>query len=78
MPARATDRTLSRQDEALRLARVVSGLVEQVGGLAGAQEEQIRKVLAATHGNKTRAAELLGIERKTLYRKLERMRSVSS
>ena len=46
--------------------------------LAGAQEEQIRKVLAATHGNKTRAAELLGIERKTLYRKLERMRSVSS
>jgi two-component system, NtrC family, response regulator HydG len=41
--------------------------------LAGTQIEQIRKVLAATGGNKSRAARILGIERKTLYRKLERM-----
>ncbi|MBI3473333.1 MAG: sigma-54-dependent Fis family transcriptional regulator [Candidatus Solibacter usitatus] len=42
--------------------------------LAGAEGEQIRKVLAATGGNKSRAAQILGIERKTLYRKLERMK----
>lgn len=41
--------------------------------LADAESEQIRRVLAATNGNKSRAAKILGIERKTLYRKLERM-----
>lgn len=41
--------------------------------LADAESEQIRKVLSATGGNKSKAAKILGIERKTLYRKLERM-----
>jgi two-component system response regulator AtoC len=41
--------------------------------LADTEMEQIRKVLAAAGGNKSRAARILGIERKTLYRKLERM-----
>ena len=41
--------------------------------LADTEAEQIRRVLAATGGNKSRAAQILGIERKTLYRKLERM-----
>lgn len=45
-----------------------------VESLADAGEEQIRRVLAATGGNKTRAAQILNIERKTLYRKLERMK----
>ena len=44
-----------------------------VSSLADAEQEQIRKVLAQTGGNKTRAAKILNIERKTLYRKLERM-----
>jgi DNA-binding NtrC family response regulator len=42
--------------------------------LADVQEDQIRQVLKATGGNKSKAAQILGIERKTLYRKLERMK----
>jgi DNA-binding NtrC family response regulator len=41
--------------------------------LADTEAEQIRRVLAATNGNKSRASKILGIERKTLYRKLERL-----
>lgn len=41
--------------------------------LADTEAEQIRRVMAAVSGNKSRAAKILGIERKTLYRKLERM-----
>ena len=48
--------------------------IHAVETLADAEREQIRRVLAATGGNKSRAAQILGIERKTLYRKLERMK----
>jgi DNA-binding NtrC family response regulator len=41
--------------------------------LADAEEDQIRRVLAATGGNKSKASQILGIERKTLYRKLAKM-----
>jgi len=37
------------------------------------EKEYIRKVLIEVGGNKTRAAEILGLDRKTLYRKLEEM-----
>ncbi len=41
--------------------------------LRDTERDQILKVLEATGHNKSRAAKILGIERKTLYRKLERM-----
>jgi transcriptional regulator with PAS, ATPase and Fis domain len=34
----------------------------------------IHQVLQIAHGNKTQAAEILGIDRRTLYRRLERLR----
>ena len=55
----------------------ISAMEPKDGGgetLAGTEADQIRRVLAATGGNKSRAAAILGIERKTLYRKLERMK----
>ena len=45
----------------------------RLSDLDALEEEHIRRVLQATGGNKTRAAAILGIERKTLYRKLERI-----
>jgi two-component system NtrC family response regulator len=36
------------------------------------EREHIGKVLAKVHGNKSRAAKILEIDRKTLYTKLER------
>ena len=39
--------------------------------LADAEAEQIRRVMAATNGNKSRASRILGIERKTLSRRLK-------
>jgi DNA-binding NtrC family response regulator len=55
----------------------VTSMEPREGGgetLAETEADQIRRVLAATGGNKSRAAQILGIERKTLYRKLERMK----
>ncbi len=65
----------SRIDEAaVQEALAMAGTRQQASeSLADTEAEQIRKVLSATGGNKSRAAKVLGIERKTLYRKLERM-----
>ncbi len=61
-------------EEAVRAAIRSMESREQVSeSLADTEAEQIRRVLAVTKGNKSQAAKILGIERKTLYRKLERM-----
>jgi DNA-binding NtrC family response regulator len=53
---------------------VMESREKPVETLADAEEDQIRRVVTATGGNKSKAAQLLGIERKTLYRKLEKMK----
>lgn len=65
----------SRIDDFAVRSAVQSMQPKDHGGetLADTEADQIRKVLAAAGGNKSRAAKILGIERKTLYRKLERM-----
>jgi DNA-binding NtrC family response regulator len=40
--------------------------------LASAEQEHIRRILQSTHGNKTAAADLLGLSRRALYRRLQR------
>jgi transcriptional regulator with PAS, ATPase and Fis domain len=49
--------------------------VEDVYSLDGLEEQTIRKVLAQTGGHQQRAADLLGISRRTLIRKLKMYRS---
>jgi DNA-binding NtrC family response regulator len=43
------------------------------GTLREAEEDAIRRAVAETGGNKSRAAKLLGVDRKTLYVKLRRL-----
>jgi DNA-binding NtrC family response regulator len=61
------------EDSVEEALRVASPQEQSSESLADTEAEQIRRVLAASGGNKSRAARILGIERKTLYRKLERM-----
>lgn len=57
-----------------RGSRVVVDLddVSQLPPLEEIERRYIMRVLEATGGHRTKAAELLGLDRKTLYRKLER------
>jgi DNA-binding NtrC family response regulator len=64
LPAAVRERRDAEQDTLARaLARDMS--------LDELEREYIQRVLAAEGGNKTRAAQRLGLDRKTLYRKLE-------
>ncbi len=49
-------------------ARAGSAATPRRPTLAEVERRYAREVLDALHGNKTRAAEVLGIDRKTLYR----------
>src|SRR4051812_29771334 len=54
-----------------RSADVLAGALARGLTLAELEREYIHRVLQAEGGNKTRAAQRLGLDRKTLYRKLE-------
>ena len=41
---------------------------------AEVQQRYVMQVVAATGGNKTQAARILGIDRRSIYRRLEEMR----
>jgi two-component system response regulator HydG len=54
-----------------RSSDVLAGALARGLTLAELEREYISRVLQAEGGNKTRAAQRLGLDRKTLYRKLE-------
>ncbi|MFN3323714.1 MAG: sigma-54-dependent transcriptional regulator [Bryobacteraceae bacterium] len=67
-----------RQVEAILAASAAQPAAEEEEepkALDDLERRQILKVLAETGGNKTRAAEILGIQRRTLYKKLDRIKS---
>ena len=54
-----------------RHADLLAGALSRNLTLADVEREYILRVLEAEGGNKTRAAARLGLDRKTLYRKLD-------
>jgi DNA-binding NtrC family response regulator len=66
LPAAVRERRATDVDQDAMGAALARGLT-----LDELEREYIKRVLAAEGGNKTRAAQRLGLDRKTLYRKLE-------
>ena len=70
----ATDRTIGEEDLPSGLSAAVAAQrqKEKPPSLAEMEASYIAKVLAATRGNKTECARILGISRKNLYEKIAR------
>ncbi len=58
-----------------RTSDIISYAVQRNMTLAELEREYIQRVMKEESGNKTRAAQRLGLDRKTLYRKLEESRA---
>lgn len=54
------------------VGRLETGIPEDMPSLADLEQEHIARVLSATDGNKQRSARVLGVDRSTLYRKMDR------
>lgn len=59
--------------EAIRAAVLVQRRRQKPQSLAELEADYVAETLAATHGNKTEAARILGISRKNLYERLARL-----
>lgn len=67
--------SLADVPEEVRVAavgRLETGIPEDMPSLADLEQEHIARVLSATEGNKQRSARILGVDRSTLYRKMDR------
>jgi len=60
--------------DSVRLAATQRDRKDRRPTLAEIEVDYIREILAATRGNKTEAARILGISRKNLYERLARMK----
>ena len=64
-------------DELVRKLKDVLDMQNEIVSLDEMEKEHIRRTIDHCHGNLTRAAELLGITRQTLYNKMKRLGSES-
>ena len=55
-----------------------TSLMAEMPHMEEIEQRYIRQVLAAVAGNKTQAAQILGFDRRTLYRKLDRMNEATA